>query len=335
MVLLSGGSWYNDSSSKAMKFIVENPYLYYDLLIDVASFALIGFGFSMTYLRKYGFTALSMTLLIISISIPFSLHDLLSMMNLISDGFFIDEGKISGSQLSHGVVSSIAVLITFGVVLGRINPSQILCLTMLEIIFWTANLYINEIIWGIHDVGFTISVHLFATYFGLAVSWILEPAINDKDKKSMCHSDIFSLFGTMFLVTFLFNYPGTLYIFTSVLNKQWLYWPSFNAYFSTSDYYFRDRSVVNTVLSLCGSTFSSFLMSMLFTKNHKFNILHIQQSTLSGGVAIGAAADLYVHPVGAISIGIIAGIISVFGYVYLSDFIETKLKIADTRNARY
>ena len=90
-----------------------------------------------------------------------------------------------------------------------------------------------------------------------------------------------------------------------------------------------DRAFVNTVLGLCGSTVSTFIISRL-VKNGKFDMVHVQNATLAGGVAVGAAADLYLHPTGAISVGIIAGALSVCGYDYLSDFLNDKLRIADT-----
>lgn len=108
-----------------------------------------------------------------------------------------------------------------------------------------------------------------------------------------------------------------------------MYWPSFNGYFANREYYFMDRAFVNTVLGLCGSTAATFIMSRLVKKG-KFDMVHIQNATLAGGVAVGAAADLYLHPSGAIGIGIFAGIISVCGYEYLSDILNDKLKIADT-----
>jgi len=109
----------------------------------------------------------------------------------------------------------------------------------------------------------------------------------------------------------------------------WLYWPSFNGYFASREYYFMDRAFVNTVLALCGSTASTFIVSRL-AKHGKFDMVHIQNATLAGGVAVGAAADLYLHPAGALGVGIIAGAVSVIGYEYLSDVLTDKLKIADT-----
>ena len=41
---------------------------------------------------------------------------------------------------------------------------------------------------------------------------------------------------------------------------------------------------------------------------------HIQNATLAGGVAIGAAADLVVQPFGALIVGCLAGILSTVGF---------------------
>eukprot|EP00486_Rosalina_sp_Unknown_P005881 CAMPEP_0201577212 /NCGR_PEP_ID=MMETSP0190_2-20130828/23467_1 /ASSEMBLY_ACC=CAM_ASM_000263 /TAXON_ID=37353 /ORGANISM="Rosalina sp." /LENGTH=197 /DNA_ID=CAMNT_0048008991 /DNA_START=1008 /DNA_END=1601 /DNA_ORIENTATION=+ len=70
-------------------------------------------------------------------------------------------------------------------------------------------------------------------------------------------------------------------------------------------------------------------MSRLVKKG-KFDMVHVQNATLAGGVAVGAAADLYLHPSGAIGVGIFAGVVSVCGYEYLSDILDEKFKIADT-----
>eukprot|EP01083_Nonionella_stella_P014841 41551_1 len=305
ILVFIAGTWYHDASSKSTN---SQSHVWYSVFIDLSTFALVGFGFSMTYLRKYGFTALSMTLLTVSICIPLGLTASQAMSFVFA--WINNDGFIAGPFISRGLFSSITVLITLGVVLGRINPSQLLCIAFLEIIFWTVNMHINEVVWGLHDAGSAINIHAFATYFGLAISWMIEPALNDLNKKSMYTSDLFSFIGTLFL---------------------WLYWPSFNAYHATPEYHFQDRAIVNTVFSLCGSTFAAFFMSLALSKTHRFDITHIQQSTLAGGVAIGSVADLYVHPVGAISIGIVSGIISVLGYVYVSDLMEECFKIADTR----
>jgi len=45
--------------------------------------------------------------------------------------------------------------------------------------------------------------------------------------------------------------------------------------------------------------------------------VHIQNATLAGGVAMGASANLIVHPFGALLTGSCAGALSVIGYRYI------------------
>jgi len=144
-------------------------------------------------------------------------------------------------------------------------------------------------------------------YFGLAVSKMYGKPKNQTENKSVYHSDMFAMIGCLFL---------------------WLYWPSFNGFFASRDYFFMDRAFVNTVLGLCGATTTTFIMSRLV--KGKFDMVHLQNATLAGGVAVGASADLYLSPAGAIIVGCLAGILSVCGYEFLSDWMEEKLGITDT-----
>lgn len=158
-------------------------------------------------------------------------------------------------------------------------------------------------------MGDSMYVHAFGAYFGLAVSLMLyrEDASESEKEGSSPTSDIFAMIGTVFL---------------------WLYWPSFNSGAAPGDD--QHRGVINTYISLTACCVTAFALSSLLEKDKKFDMVHIQNSTLAGGVAIGTAADLMVHPWGSILIGMIAGTISVFGYVYLTPFLASKLRIHDT-----
>ena len=46
--------------------------------------------------------------------------------------------------------------------------------------------------------------------------------------------------------------------------------------------------------------------------------MHIQNSTLAGGVAVGASANMFLPIWASMLTGIIAGIISVIGYDYIT-----------------
>lgn len=47
-------------------------------------------------------------------------------------------------------------------------------------------------------------------------------------------------------------------------------------------------------------------------------MVHVQNSTLAGGVAVGTVCNLLIGAHGAILIGIIAGTVSVLGYRFIT-----------------
>lgn len=65
-------------------------------------------------------------------------------------------------------------------------------------------------------------------------------------------------------------------------------------------------------------TVTSFSVSAIVSHGHKLDMVHIQNATLAGGVAVGAVCNLLIGPHGALLIGVISGIISVLGYRYLT-----------------
>jgi ammonium transporter Rh len=58
-------------------------------------------------------------------------------------------------------------------------------------------------------------------------------------------------------------------------------------------------------------------------------MVHIQNATLAGGVAVGTIADMSIEPYGAMLIGCTAGVISTLGFEYLTPILK-KYKLHDT-----
>ena len=54
--------------------------------------------------------------------------------------------------------------------------------------------------------------------------------------------------------------------------------------------------------------------AFIYISEMKMNIVDAQNACLSGGVAVGAIADLSLQPYGAVVIGSVVGIISTVGY---------------------
>lgn len=59
-------------------------------------------------------------------------------------------------------------------------------------------------------------------------------------------------------------------------------------------------------------------MSAIVSHDNKLDMVHVQNSTLAGGVAVGSVVNLLIHPIGALIIGVLAGTLSVLGYRFLS-----------------
>ena len=96
-----------------------------------------------------------------------------------------------------------------------------------------------------------------------------------------------------------------------------MFWPSFNSATAIPGDA-QQRAILNTYFSLCACVLSAFAMSALLNDHKKFVMEHIQNATLAGGVAIGAVADLMVGPWAALTIGGLAGILSVVGFEFVS-----------------
>lgn len=67
-----------------------------------------------------------------------------------------------------------------------------------------------------------------------------------------------------------------------------------------------------------GRAVTTFVHSAFFSHDNKLDMVHVQNSTLAGGVGVGAVCNLLIGPVGAIGVGVLAGAVSVLGYRYLS-----------------
>nr|CAH7728967.1 unnamed protein product [Callosobruchus chinensis] len=280
----------------------------YPLFQDIHVMIFVGFGFLMSFLRRYGFSALGFTLLLASCIIQWAL--LCQGLPRLDDDYKIQMNIVS---MYEAEIAACAILISTGAVLGRVSLMQLISMSVIETIVYCINLHLGCEILKAIDVGGSIFVHVFGAYFGLSVSIVIERASdtdisNDNSlKASNYSSDLFAMIGTMFL---------------------WLYWPSFNAVDLAGVE--QQRAIFNTYLSLAGCCLTSFACSILIDTEKKLDMVHVQNATLAGGVAIGAVAGAILQPFGAVLIGSLAGIVSVLSYSKLMPILETKLRLYDT-----
>ncbi|KFP60966.1 Ammonium transporter Rh type A [Cariama cristata] len=283
----------------------DHPPTLYPYFQDVHVMIFVGFGFLMTFLKKYRFSSVGINMLIAAFGLQWG---------TLMQGFWHMEGgkiHVDIKSMINADFSTATALISFGAVLGKTSPVQMLILTILEITIFACNEHLVTGVFQATDVGASMTIHAFGAYFGLAVTLVLyRPGLKNKheNEESTYDSDIFAMIGTLFL---------------------WLFWPSFNSAIASGTIW-QIKAIVNTYYSLAACTVVTFALSSLVDQRGKFSMVLIQNATLAGGVAVGTCADMSIHPFAAMCIGSIAGIISVLGFHFLTPFLASKLNIQDT-----
>eukprot|EP00823_Brevimastigomonas_motovehiculus_P000633 TRINITY_DN107_c0_g1_i1.p1 TRINITY_DN107_c0_g1~~TRINITY_DN107_c0_g1_i1.p1 ORF type:complete len:762 (+),score=204.89 TRINITY_DN107_c0_g1_i1:23-2308(+) len=283
----------------------------YALFQDVHIMIFIGFGFLMVFLRRHMYSSLGYTFLVSALCIQWYLLCIAFWSNTIQGQAGWHAPFVNIEMFIRSDFAAGAVMITFGVVLGKVSAFQIMFIAVWEIIFFSLNEEIS-LYMGISDLGGSMVIHMFGAFFGLACSFVITPpeagnAEKAKHNAPVYHSDMMAMIGTIFL---------------------WAFWPSFNGALGSGAT--MHRAISNTILSLTGSCVSAFLCSYWFRGESKFSMEDVQNATLAGGVAMGTCADLVIEPGFAILIGVLAGVVSVWGYVVLKKLLERKIGLYDT-----
>jgi len=276
----------------------------YDRAIHIMVMLLVGFGFLMVFVRKYGRSALTATFLLVSISLP-------TYMLIKSTGVF-GEGGDEIKALILAEFAAASLLITAGAVLGRLKMPQYILLGLLfvpcymfnEWIVLDGGLGLVEV-GGVVDTGGSIVIHAFGALFGLGVAFTMTTRQEfEKTIEADATSDRYSMLGSMML---------------------WVFWPSFCAALVSPEQ--MPHTVVNVILALCGSTLTTYIFSVSLRK--KISIADIANAALAGGVAIGSTCALSSHTMAAVT-GILAGGISTFGFAVIQARQQKWMKMIDT-----
>ncbi|XP_060797052.1 rh family, C glycoprotein a [Neoarius graeffei] len=287
----------------------DNDFYYrYPSFQDVHVMIFVGFGFLMTFLKRYSFGGVGFNFLIGSFGLQWA---------IVMQGWFHSLDHTDG-KIKIGVENIInadfcvaGCLIAYGACLGKVSPVQLMVLTLFGITLFSVEEYIILHLLHVRDAGGSMVIHTFGGYYGLTISWILyRPKLHQSKHLhgSVYHSDVFAMIGTLYL---------------------WMYWPSFNSAISTHGDG-QHRAAINTYLGLAATVLSTFMVSSLSAKKGKLDMVHIQNATLAGGVALGTAAEFMITPYGSLIVGFLCGILSTIGYLVFSPFMEKYLKIQDT-----
>jgi ammonium transporter Rh len=266
---------------------------------------LIGFGFLMVFVKKYGYTSITSTYLLVALSLP-----LYMLLRPYLWGASADLSVTSISLLLFAEFAAASLLIAVGGPLGRINTSQYLLIGLM----FTPLYALNEwLIFGgtiipagtFLDTAGSITIHAFGAYFALGLTMMLTTKKQREIKVETSKvSNQFALLGSAAL---------------------WVFWPSFCAALAPPEKI--PLVAINTIMALCGATLMTYVSSTLI--RGKIEISDITNASLAGGVAIGASVS-NVTPGLSMIIGLIAGGISVVGYTIIQPRLQKLTGGVDT-----
>lgn len=293
--------------SEELSSIVEA--LKYFRAIHVMAMLLMGFGFLMVFVKKYGRSAITATFLLVSISIP---------LYFLKNSFgVLGEVDSTIDRMILAEFSAASLLICAGAVLGRVKMYQYILLGLLFVPCYAFNEWIL-LFGGLHlipegsfvDVGGSIVIHAFGALFGLGVAIFMTTKKEFETPIEVdATSERFSLLGSMVL---------------------WVFWPSFcSALVAVKDI---PLTITNVIIALCGSTLATYVASWKI--RGKISAADIANAALAGGVAIGSTCDK-VSPAYAFVIGIIAGTLSTVGFSFVQSKFQAAIKKVDTCGVLY
>jgi ammonium transporter Rh len=321
---------------------------------DIMAMLLLGFGYLMTFLKLYGLGAVGFTLMLSVLAMELNIAVEFAMRCLYSSAIGGEGGdsaaatsfplSITVGTLIDSEFAAAALLITYGALIGRATPLQLVLVAAAQSVPYAFNkvvLVLGAV--GAEDVGGTMTIHMFGAYYGLAASCALSASKqrsrsqqkaaaaaaaassgerdDDEEEEELlyCHpdkvSDVMALIGTTIL---------------------WVYWPSFVGATETGHPRNERRCILNTVLALLASTTMTFYLSYATsgsggtTTQKRFDPVHVANSTLAGGVAIGSAGRMNLGPGWAVFTGMAAGAASVCGYKYSTPHLQSTYHIYDT-----
>lgn len=262
----------------------------------------------MTFLKWYGLGAVGFTMVITAIGLQWAVFTESFWDQIANNAGNWHNVDLNIYNLLDALYAISAVLITFGALIGKVSPLQLIVITLFELFCHSFNYKIlMSHVMHLADMGGTYIDHMFGCYFGLTIAYILGKPKSTPEGGNV--PDIFSFIGTLFL---------------------WIYWPSFVAGAAVADSTQMQYAITNTILALSASTVCTFFVSVLVSEDGKFRPVDIQNATLAGGVAIGCTANLTMSGFGAIMIGIATGLVSAFGFNVIQPYLERTINLHDT-----
>jgi ammonium transporter Rh len=152
----------------------------------------------MTFVHTYSWSAVGYNFLMSALAVQWS---------IITKGFFEnaythiwEHVELDIFSLIAGNFGAGALMISFGAVLGKTSATQLIIMTIFEMIFYSMNevAVVHQL--NAIDMGGSMVIHTFGAFFGLAVSWMIgNPAEGKASPSYTKWSSTVAMVGTIFL----------------------------------------------------------------------------------------------------------------------------------------
>lgn len=221
---------------------------------------------------------------------------------------FVFGAEWNQDLLIRAVLCAIALVIAIGVFLGTVKQWHYLVIGACFAVVYTTTEWLvgNLELFGAltTDPGGSIMVHMCAAYFGLGVCIALRAKeAFEEPMYTTTHSVSFVWLASMLL---------------------WVFWPTFVcALLPMEDFMW---GMMTCYMSGVGSILSAYAVCMIMQK--KVNPLTYTYAMLAGPVAIGAPL-IIIGPWAALFLGIFAGAVSAFCFIWLQPRLCKKLGVLD------
>ena len=170
----SGPKYYKTDDKKTQEEIKQ----LYPFFQDVHVMIFVGFGFLMTFLRKYSWSSVAKNFLMAAWAIQLGLLSI-GFWKAVLTGDWSKRIDLTIHKLVDADFCAGSILISFGAVLGKLHFTQYLAMATIEIIVYGLNMNIGFTSFVANDIGGSMTIHMFGAYYGLTVALMMKRKNSD------------------------------------------------------------------------------------------------------------------------------------------------------------
>lgn len=303
-------------------------------MFDMNMYTYLGMCLTMTYLRKYAYTSLGMSFLMgafaqewcclllqwiplyhcsalkarfSQVGCPYGENPEITRFDNVQRTVACSCDDISQlielniSDFIKGQYGVVAVLISYGALLGKVNPLQMLTIVVFNVAAYVANKFLCiDYRGGVDNTGSLYTTHIFGASFGLGCSIVVsgQRPHENPDNAPRYQSNNYAILGSLFM---------------------FVCYPSFNCYWAPAS--LRVYAATNTFVALIsGGMFSFIWANYLYPEGPA--VMHLQDGILAAGVAASTPAGLFIRPAVMMIVGAGGTLAATLSFRFLQHSIE-------------